>query len=229
MRGVHRRHDEARGDEHERDGGDAEEARQVQAHAAAIDAPAESGREQDPEQRADPGGVRVARRLERCEQEDRRSRDPRAGRRRTPSRRAPRSSPPPARWRRVARRSPARSRACRRIQTIMNVTMPTAISATTVSRPSCSALRELLVQRSGARSPRRGRSRPRPRRRAHIQRSASRRPSCIRNAAMMPTISDASSPSRSPITKVGSTQSLAAARITPGDYHAHVRQPLHNP
>ena len=35
-------------------------------------------------------------------------------------------------------------------------------------------------------------------------RNASRRPSWLRNAAMMPTINAASTPSRSPITNVGS-------------------------
>ena len=42
----------------------------------------------------------------------------------------------------------------------------------------------------------------------HTCRSASRRPCCPRNAAMIPTIRAASSPSRSPITKVGSTRPL---------------------
>ena len=40
---------------------------------------------------------------------------------------------------------------------------------------------------------------------SHIHRRASRRPCCVRNAAMIPTISAASRPSRRPMTKVGST------------------------
>jgi hypothetical protein len=46
-------------------------------------------------------------------------------------------------------------------------------------------------------------------------RSASLRPCCPRNAAMIPTIRAASSPSRSPITNVGSTSrpSLSVGRI----------------
>ena len=55
--------------------------------------------------------------------------------------------------------------------------------------------------------PRGARAEQRPRRPtpSHIQRSASRRPCWRRNAAMMPTISAASRPSRRPMTKVGST------------------------
>ncbi len=42
--------------------------------------------------------------------------------------------------------SPESPRALRRIQTIMNVTMPTATAPMTVSRPSCWLLRKLLVE-----------------------------------------------------------------------------------
>ncbi len=95
-------------------------------------------------------------------------------------------------------------RACRRIQKIMNVTIPTANREITVSSISCwrcgsSWLRTLSPTpmptqiATAIATP------------AHICRSASRRPSWVRKAAMMPTISAASTPSRSPITNVGST------------------------
>ena len=82
--------------------------------------------------------------------------------------------------------------------------MATAARLTTVSRPSCwrcgrfsSVMRSTIAtatqSATAAATP------------VHIQRIASRRPCWPRNVAMMPTINDASSPSRRPITKVGST------------------------
>ncbi len=98
--------------------------------------------------------------------------------------------------------SPLRPAACLRIQKIIHVTIPTATRAITVSSCSCSrwgrfsdAIRSPIPTPSARSTPR---ATP-----AHTHRMASRRPSCTRNAAMMPTMSAASSPSRRPITKVG--------------------------
>ena len=105
----------------------------------------------------------------------------------------------------LRRSSPERSRAWRRIHTIMNVTIPTAAAPTIVSRPSCCALRELLVgelQRHAggdAQGDRGGDAEP------HRPQRVARGPPCAGSAAMMPTISAASTPSRRPITNVGST------------------------
>ena len=92
VRGVRRGGEQAGGDEHQHDAGDGEEALQVDPHAAAVDAVAEPDRDDDAEHGAEPGGQRSDAGLERREQEHRRSRSPRAARRGTPSRPAPRPS-----------------------------------------------------------------------------------------------------------------------------------------
>ena len=104
----------------------------------------------------------------------------------------------------LERSSPASPRPCRRIQKTMNVTIATATAATTVSSPSCccwgsSRSRTCSATAAATHSVT---AAPTP---SHIRRSASDRPSRRRNAATIPTMSDASRPSRNPITKVGST------------------------
>ena len=79
----------------------------------------------------------------------------------------------------------------------------TAIRPITVSSPSCWRLRQLLADdcRGPTATPTQSATAiPTP---IHICRSASRRPSLTRKAAMMPTISEASTPSRRVMTKVG--------------------------
>ena len=73
-----------------------------------------------------------------------------------------------ARGRRSPAASPARPRACRRIQTIMNVTMPTAIGATTVSSPSCCCCGSAWSSDLQADRRRRCRARPRAATPSHI-------------------------------------------------------------
>jgi hypothetical protein len=81
--------------------------------------------------------------------------------------------------------------------------MPTAIAPTTVSRPSCSfwgsswsmSCRRTPIARQMAAAD----TTP-----TQTQRRASVRPSWRRNVAMMETMSAASTPSRRPITNVGS-------------------------
>ena len=93
-------------------------------------------------------------------------------------------------------------RLCRFIQTIIAVTVPTATSPMIVSRPSCCFCgSEVLMRSSAIPTPRQitiAATTP-----IHIHRSASRRSARARNAATMPTMRDASIPSRRPITKVG--------------------------
>ncbi len=57
------------GDEHEDEPGELEEAREVQPHAAGVDAPADQAGDRDAEDGADAGGRRVGRALERGEHE----------------------------------------------------------------------------------------------------------------------------------------------------------------
>ena len=111
----------------------------------------------------------------------------------------------------LARRSPARVLACFRIHTIMKVTMPTATVATTVSSCSCWRCGSAWSStcRPTARAMQRATARATP---AHIARSAVRLPCWRRKAPMMPTINEASTPSRNPITNVGSTVFLAFRR-----------------
>ncbi len=101
-------------------------------------------------------------------------------------------------------RSPLRSAECRRIQTIIQVIIPTATSAITVSSCSCSRWGRFSSATCSphAAPPQSSTAMTTP---SHIHRSESRRPCCDRNAAMIPTISAASRPSRRPMTKVGST------------------------
>ena len=112
-RGVQRRGDEPRGDEHEHHAGDAEEAREVQAHAAAVDPVAERDRHGEAENAPSAGRDRVARRRGRRRAGRPPSRSPRAGRRGRPWRRAPGPSPAPAPPRPAPAAAPLRSRACR--------------------------------------------------------------------------------------------------------------------
>ena len=107
----------------------------------------------------------------------------------------------------LARRSPASVAAWRRIHTIMKVTMPTATAATTVSSCSCwrwgSDWSSTCSADGDARCTVRwlqDDSRP------TSPAAQSRRPCWRRKAAMIPTISDASTPSRKPITNVGNTE-----------------------
>ena len=99
---------------------------------------------------------------------------------------------------------PRRSRAWLVIQTIMYVTIATATSATIDSSPSCARCgsRSSTTRSTTATPTQRTTASPTP---AHIARSPSVRPVRRRKAAMMPTISEASSPSRSAMTKVVST------------------------
>jgi len=89
------------------------------------------------------------------------------------------------------------------IQMIMYVIVATATTPMIVSSPSCclcgSSSPTILSATPTAAQ--RIRANPTP---IHICRSASRRPSFTRKAAMTPTMSDASTPSRRVITKVGS-------------------------
>ena len=70
-RRVHRRGEEAGGDEHEHDPGEAEEAAEVEPHAAAVDADTERDGHREPEQDAQPRGHGSRSLLEGGEQEDR--------------------------------------------------------------------------------------------------------------------------------------------------------------
>ena len=70
-RRVQRRGDEAGGHEDEHDARDAEEAREVQAHAAAVDPEAERDGGDEAEHDAEAGGHRIGRVVEGGEQEDR--------------------------------------------------------------------------------------------------------------------------------------------------------------
>ena len=98
---------------------------------------------------------------------------------------------------------PERSRAWRRIQTIMNVTIPTAAIPTTVSSPSCWRCGSSWSSSSSAipAATQIATAAPTP---SHIGRSASRRPSWRRKPAMMATMRAASTPSRRLMTNVGS-------------------------
>ncbi len=91
--------------------GDAKEAREVDADPAAVERGADHDGGEDPEQRPEAGAQRVARRPGRPPAGIRRSRGPRAGRRRRPSRRAPTTEPAAsaaAALRSSSPRSPAR-------------------------------------------------------------------------------------------------------------------------
>ena len=96
---------------------------------------------------------------------------------------------------------PRRSREWFVIQTIMYVTIATATSATIVSSPSCARCGSWssTTRRTTATPTHRTAASATP---AHIARSPSVRPERRRKAAMMPTISDASRPSRRAMTKV---------------------------
>src|SRR5215213_9945551 len=69
VRGVHREREQPRADEHQHDPGDAEELRQVELHATAVDEVAEDDGDGDAEQGAGAGESRAIRLLERGEHE----------------------------------------------------------------------------------------------------------------------------------------------------------------
>ncbi len=106
-------------------------------------------------------------------------------------------------WSRSCRES---VRAWRFIQTIIQVTAPTATTPMIVSSPSC-CWRGSSSPATWSAMPAAAHTAAAPRTPTHTQRSASRRCCEARNAAMMPTMRDASSPSRRPMTKVESTGS----------------------
>ena len=103
----------------------------------------------------------------------------------------------------LSRSSPDSPAACRRIQTSMKVTMPTATAPTIVSRPSCSfwgsSWSMICSATPTARQIAAAEMTP-----TQTQRRASVRPSWRRNVAMIETMSAASTPSRKPMTNVGS-------------------------
>ena len=103
----------------------------------------------------------------------------------------------------LSRSSPARPRAWRRIHTTMNVTMPTATAPTIVSSISCSRWGSCSSTTCSvmptARQIAAAASTP-----VQSQRSAPRAPSWRRKVAMIETMSTASTPSRRPMTNVGS-------------------------
>ena len=147
VRGVDRRRHEPGGDEHEHGAGEAEEARVVELQPAAVDQRAdEDAAHAMPSTAPMPAGGRVVGALEDGEQEDdglEALADDGEERHR---RRAPSPSPRRAPRRRSARSSPDRLRACLRIQTTMNVTMPTAAAPMTVSSISCWRCGQVLVE-----------------------------------------------------------------------------------
>ena len=103
----------------------------------------------------------------------------------------------------LSRSCPDSPRACRRIHTTMKLTIPIAAMPTTVSSPSCRRCGSSSSSTSSS-TPTAAQitmAAPTP---THIGRRASRRPSWRRKLAMMPTMSAASTPSRRPITKLGS-------------------------
>ena len=108
-------------------------------------------------------------------------------------------------------RAPRRLAAWPRIQTIIQVTMPTATRPITVSSCSCSRCGSCSeANRRAAAAPMHSTiaaSTP-----IHTPFMASRRFSCSRNAAMMPTMREASRPSRRPMTNVGSMAHLSESK-----------------
>ena len=200
-RGVQRRGDEPGGDDHQHDPGDAEEARQVEVHAAAVDHVPEDDRHRDPEHHAEAGRRGVVVSLNAASRNTAVSK---------PSRRTAKNAIPtsalvvpvcerPGGAATAAGRA-GRARGCV-IQTIMHVTIATATSATIVSSPSCARCGSWSSTTRARRRRRRTGRWPAPTP-THIARSASVRPVRRRNAAMIPTISDASRPSRRPMTNV---------------------------
>ena len=137
--------------------------------------------------------ARVRRRLQDREQEHRGLEALRGAPRGTPSGSAPTRIRSRAPRPRSASRSPLSSRACARIHSTIQLTNATATRPTIVSRPSCwrcgrlrSAIRSAMPPARHSATPR-----PTPVHSAHISRL---RPLRFRNAATIPTMSDASRP-----------------------------------
>ena len=105
----------------------------------------------------------------------------------------------------LASSEPFSSREWRFIHTTMYVTPATASSARIVSSPSCClwGSERLTTSRITATARHSPIARATP---YHMGRSDRRSPRWIRNAAMIPTMSEASRPSRSPMMNVGSTR-----------------------
>ena len=169
VRGVRGAGQQAGGDEHEHGAGEAEELLQVDAHAAAVDAVADHDRERDAEQRRRcPPWPGWSTRWNAASRKTAVSRPSR----RTAKKAMPTSASvePRASARRGARLElPAQRRArCARIQTIMNVTIPTAARPTMVSSPSCWRWGRSSSTHLQAPRRRRRRARSRCRRRPHV-------------------------------------------------------------
>ena len=101
-------------------------------------------------------------------------------------------------------RSDFSPRACRFVQTIIHVTVPTATRPTMASNPSCCFCGSPRSKACSAIPPARhspaATTTP-----SHIQRRSRRFPERFKNAATIPTMSAASTPSLSPMMNVGIT------------------------
>ena len=162
--GVQRGRNKPGRDEHEHEACEAEEPREVQPDAAAVDPVADRDREHDPEQCSRAGRSRIRRGVEGGEEEDR-GLEPLAVTAKNAIRTSATTEPCASAFDARPSRTRRRPRAFRRIHTIMNVTAATATAPMTVSSASCCRWGRLRLTSSSAtprrrRSPRRGRCRP---------------------------------------------------------------------